>query len=241
MRRIALVAGIVLLLVLTAGLGLLLWNTIRRPSVVHQEHRAEPWNRDETTTQVPEAAAGRRDSQEQFRVSNRSDIASREHVPAVAPRQVAPALPSVDGAPGTYRGAQHVLFQPSGATNRLYDEPYTRQISYISVNTNLFHNIPLYTGETRLVLGLFPNATYTTVVERVQRDANEVMTISGRINGEQMSTFTLAENGGRIIATLTDMANGRVFRIKYVAMRQEHVVTEYDPTTMPARYDEHLR
>jgi hypothetical protein len=91
------------------------------------------------------------------------------------------------------------------------------------------------------VLGLFPNATYTTIVERVQRDANDVMTISGRIDGEQLSTFTLAENGGRIVASLSDMANGRVFRIKYVATRQGHVVTEYDPTKMPARYDGHVR
>jgi hypothetical protein len=166
--------------------------------------------------------------------------AAHERLLKPTPQQVAPIAASSNSVRGFAAVPEFVLFDRTNLTGNFVQEAYTRQIGSITINSNILRQTDTALKQSALVLNLFPNAAYTAAVEKVERDLNGVLTISGRIAGQQISTFTLSEKDGIAVADLTDMAAGRVFKIKYSAPMGQHVVIEYDPTNMPARYDGHV-
>ena len=104
------------------------------------------------------------------------------------------------------------------------------------------HGIAAASGPVRgqrLALNFFPDAVYTTVVERVRIDVNGVLTLYGRIEGRPFETFVMNGKDGVFLADLTDLAAGRLFRLTHSPGEQGHRVLEYDAGNMPERRDSH--
>jgi len=142
-------------------------------------------------------------------------------------------------APAGSQDAVRVLVLPGNQPNLDYTNAYTRQVRAIALDAGVLRGAGGLPKGSRLALNLFPDATYTTVVEKAVFDINDALTITGRLPGHRLQTFTLSEKDGIVLADLLDMNTGRMFKIAYTATNSQHLAIEYIPTHMPASYDLH--
>ena len=212
---------------------------VRRPSVPEKpDHVARPHPAASSIQETVPAV-----QRENTPATSRTNTAAAPTVAAAmpSPPELEPAtftnnISSQQAPPGTIDA-----LDAAGDRSTDFTEPYTRQISRVTPSQALEASPSLLTEGSHLVLSLFPDATYTTVVDSVTQDINGVRIIQGHLVGEAMNTFTLSEHEGVVIADLLDPRSGRQFKVKYINSRNEHVAIEYDLTNMPPRYDVEVR
>jgi len=117
------------------------------------------------------------------------------------------------------------------------DYAYVRQSRKILFDTTLLTPAsPLKAGDT-LVLELMSNVSYSVVIDRVSCDSFGSLSILGTIKGTDFSTVTITANNGKVIGTVQDMENNKLFRIRYSSTDCMQEVLDYDLERMPTRID----
>lgn len=117
------------------------------------------------------------------------------------------------------------------------DRAYVLRSRKVLFNTTLLTpESPLKAGDT-LILDLMSNAAYSVVIDRVSCDSFGSLSILGTIEGADFSTVTITVNNGKVIGTVQDLKNRKLFRIRYSSKDDIQEVLDYDLESMPPRID----
>jgi len=83
----------------------------------------------------------------------------------------------------------------------------------------------------RLMLGLFDDAAYTAVIDRIHTNINGTVSIRARIEGDPMGYVLISTTGGQSLGTVSAPGQRRRFRILPTPDGTGHIAAEINPQT----------
>ena len=125
-----------------------------------------------------------------------------------------------------------LVVQPRSAV-----EPYIRQVGSVKIACKRLTAQSGWKAGDKLALEVFPSVIYTVTVEQVSVDMNNTLSLIGKVQGEEFSSFVLAADGGNVIVRFQDYATAALFTIVRNASDAVGTVTEMDMSKMPAVTD----
>ncbi len=125
-----------------------------------------------------------------------------------------------------------LVVQPHGAV-----APYIRQVGSVAIAGERLTAQSGWKAGDELALEVFPSVIYTVTVEQVNVDMNNTLSLSGKVKGEEFSSFVLAAGDNNVIVRFQDYATAALFTIVRNAADAAGTVTEMDMTKMPAVTD----
>jgi len=115
--------------------------------------------------------------------------------------------------------------------------PYIRQVGSVAIACERLTAQSGWKTGDELALEVFPSVIYTVTVEQVNVDMNNTLSLSGKVQGEEFSSFVLAAGDNNVIVRFQDYATAALFTIVRNAADAAGTVTELDVTKMPAVSD----
>ena len=125
-----------------------------------------------------------------------------------------------------------LVAQPHGAA-----ESYVRQRGCVVMATERLTADAGWRVGDQLALEVFPGIAYTITVERVTVDINNVLSLNGRVDGEEFSSFVLSADGGNVRIRFQDYTTAAMFEIVRNADEAAATVTEIDVIKLPPLID----
>jgi len=121
-----------------------------------------------------------------------------------------------------------MVVQPRGAF-----EPAIRRVGSVLVASALLAPSTSLKAGDELVLEVFPQIAYTVLVEQVSLDINNTLSLLGKVNSEEFSSFVLNADAGNVLVRFQDNTTAALFAIVRNAADAAGTVTEFDVTKMP--------
>lgn len=116
----------------------------------------------------------------------------------------------------------------TGAVNLAVDNFFPR-----SLETGRRTVSPVSFQNRTLSLSFFPDKSFTIVISSDSRPQKDIITLSGRLEGQELSTFSMTIDQDNFLIKLQDIDTGQVFRVLGNTETGIGRVTEIDPSKMP--------
>jgi len=111
--------------------------------------------------------------------------------------------------------------------------PYMKRQGRIGIAVNLIVAAQALKPGDSLTLNFFEDSPYTVIVRTIKHDTNGIVTITGNIAGEDLSTFILTGSPESYLITLQDLSKSIVYRVSGDMLQGEGAVSEVDQKKMP--------
>lgn len=125
-------------------------------------------------------------------------------------------------------------------------EPYINRIGLVSFSTDVFLPKTAESGSRRvssmsfkglsLSVSFFPEKQFVVIVDHVARPKPEILSLNGRIEGKEISTFSMTVTAESFLISLQDLNTATVYRVVGDTESGQGQATEIDLQKMPPRY-----